>query len=264
VAAKSLRKSGIPVVTGIDDIWWKTLRQKFASIIFPFFKNFFFSHAWVTGPYQYEFAKRLGFKNSEIIHNCYSADIEIFNAAYKKSVEKKKKHYPHRFLYAGRIEFVKGIDLLIQAWNEIKELRKDWTLCIIGSGSLYHKIASFPDVIVLDFMQPETLAKEIENSGCYILPSRFEAWALVLHEFSAAGLPIICSDICGAAPVFLIPGYNGFIFKAQDINDLKQKMLKIINSSDDHLILMSENSHKAGQRISPEITAASFMSVFKE
>jgi len=260
-AVRPLRKIGIPVITGFDGIWWGTNKQRLASIIFPYFRNFFFSHAWVAGPYQFEFAKRLGFKNTEIIFNCYSADIKLFNSAYEDSIEKKKEKYPHRFLYAGRLESIKGIDLLINAWNEIRENNKDWELCIIGNGSLYNYVASNPNIIVLDFMQPELLIREIENAGCYILPSKFEPWALVLHEFSAAGLPVICSDICGAAPVFVTPEFNGFIFKSCNVSDLKQKMLKIINSSDDELILMSENSHKIGQKITPEIAAASFMSI---
>lgn len=260
-AVRPLRKLGVPIVSGFDDIWLKTLRQRLASIVFPFFRKLFFSHAWVTGPYQYEYVKRLGFENIEIIYNCYSADIAIFNKAYCASIEGKKVKYPHRFLYAGRFESVKGIDILIQAWNEIKENKKDWELCIIGNGSLYDYIASNSDIIVLDFMQPELLVKEIEHAGCYILPSRFEPWALVLHEFSAAGLPIICSDVCGAMPVFVTPGYNGFIFKSCDVNDLKMKMWKIINSSDEELIRMSENSHKAGQKITPEMSAASFISI---
>ena len=260
-AVRPMIKTGVPVVSGFDDIWWKTTRQRIASMIFPIFRKLFFTHAWVSGPYQYEYAKRLGFKNTEIIYNCYSADIELFNNAYDESIEKKRVKYPHRFFYAGRFESLKGIDILIKAWNEINTLKKDWELCMIGNGSLYDSIASNSDIIVLDFMQPEILAKEIEHSGCYILPSRFEPWALVLHEFSASGLPIICSDICGAAPVFVTPGYNGFIFKSGNVNDLKKKMLKVINSSDGELIRMSEDSHRVGQKITPEMSAASFVSI---
>jgi glycosyltransferase involved in cell wall biosynthesis len=260
-AVRQLRKTGIPVVSGFDDIWFKTLRQRIASILFPLFRKMFFSIAWVSGPYQYEYVKRLGFKNAEIIHNLYSADLEIFNTAFKESFAKKKMKYPHRFLFAGRFVSLKGIDLLIKAWSIIKEQKKDWELYIIGNGPLHDFITCQAGIVVLDFLQPDKLAKEIEYSGCYILPSRFEPWALVLHEFSAAGLPIICSDICGAAPVFVTPGYNGFTFKSGNEQDLAQKMLRIINSSDDELFLMSENSHKIGQKITPEITAASFMSV---
>jgi hypothetical protein len=62
---RPLRKQGVPVVTAFDDIWFK-IRQKngFWYYFFPFkLKSYwYFSHAWVAGPYQYEFAKQLGLK----------------------------------------------------------------------------------------------------------------------------------------------------------------------------------------------------------
>jgi glycosyltransferase involved in cell wall biosynthesis len=263
VAVRPLRKLGIPVVSGMDDIWLKTLRQRIASILFPPFRKLFFSHAWVAGPYQYEFAKRLGFKNNEIIHNCLSADIEIFNLVYKESIEKKKEKYPHRFFYAGRLESNKGIGILIQAWKGIRENKKDWELCIIGNGSLHDYVASNSEIITLDFMQPENLVREIENAGCYILPSIYERWGVVLHEFSAAGLPIICSSFCGSAPFFVTHNFNGYVFRTNNIEDLEKKMLRIIDSTDEELIKMSENSHLNGQKITPQMSAASFMSILE-
>ena len=262
-AVRPLRKMGVPVVTGMDDIWWKTARQRVASFLFPPFRKLFFSHAWIAGPYQYEYAKRLGFGNNEIIFNCLSADIELFNSVYERALLKKKMNYPHRFLYVGRFEDIKGVDILVKAWDELSKsgLKNDWELCVIGNGTLNSYISGFPDIKLVNFLQPEILANEILNYGCFILPSRKEQWSLVLHEFSVAGFPIICSDICGAAPVFVTPGYNGFIFKSCNVDDLKKKMLKIIDTSDDELNIMSERSHKLGQKITPEIAAASFMSV---
>ena len=260
-AVRPLRKKNIPIVSGFDDIWFKTTKQRIASIFFPFVKNQFFSHAWVPGPYQYEFVKRLGFKNDEVIFNCLSADIEIFNAAYQNSIMRKKQEYPHQFLYVGRFEPIKGVDILVQAWNNIQKDKKNWELCMIGNGSLIDDIKKNPTIKVLDFMQPEELIDEIKKTGCFVLPSRKEQWALVLHEFSSSGIPIICSDTCGAMPFFMIPGYNGFTFKTLDVDDLTNQMLKLINLDDSELVEMSENSHKLGQRITPEISASCFMSI---
>lgn len=259
------RRKGIPIVCGFDDIWLKTIRQKIASVIFPIFKYFFFSHAWVAGPYQFEYAKRLGFKNNEIIYNCLSADVNIFNNVFQNSFTNRRSNFPHRFLYVGRFEPVKGVDILVKAWTKLinSGQTKDWMLTFIGNGSLINELRNDKSVIIKDFMQPEQLVEEIGNCGCFVLPSRNERWAVVLHEFSAAGMPIICSDICGALPVFVVPNYNGFVFKTLDIDDLSNQMLKIISLKDVDLIKMSENSHKLGQRITPEISASSFMSIIE-
>jgi glycosyltransferase involved in cell wall biosynthesis len=262
-AVHSIRKKGGMVVCGFDDIWFKTLKQRIASLLFPLFKKLFYSHAWVTGPLQFEYAKRLSFKNEEIIYNCYSADTEIFNNVYLNSKKDKEEKYPHKFLFVGRFENVKGIDTLIDAWSSIKESRKgkDWELTLIGNGSLNEKISKSNHYKTIDFMQPSDLVSEIKNYGCFILPSVFEPWALVIHEFVAAGFPIICSDICGASAVFVIDGYNGYTFKAGNKEDLEKQMLKIINSSDKELMQKSYKSNLLGKKITPELTAASFMSL---
>lgn len=261
MVVRLLRKKGLTVVTGLDGFYRKTLKQIAATLFFPFVRTLFYSHIWVAGPYQYEFAKRLGFKNNEIIFNFYSADIHLFNEAYKSSLTLKEENYPHRFLFVGRFEHVKGIDVLIQAWENLKEHRKDWKLSFIGNGSYSRKLKENSDILVLDFLQPEKLINEISSSGCFVLPSRFEPWGVVLHEFAAAGLPIICSDNCGASPFFIIPNFNGYIFNFTDIKTLEDSLLKIINTPDEELLVMSRNSHVMGQRITPEISAASFVSL---
>ena len=265
-AVRVLRKNKLPVVVGSDGIFFNTIKQNFATLLFPLFKNKFYSHYWVPGPYQYEFAKRLGFKSNEIIFNCYSADIELFNRAYDNYQNKKKENYPHRFLFVGRIEESKGIDLLVAAWNKIcfRQENKDWDMLIVGNGSLSYLLENNKNIIFKSFLMPEDLICEIESAGCFVIPSRYEPWALVIHEFSAAGLPVICTNVCGAAPVFVTSGYNGYVMNSNDIQDLEKKMLAIINSSDDQLVLMGERSHNLGQKINPAITAASFISVLKD
>lgn len=263
-AIRKLRKLEKPVVTGFDDIWFSTLKQRLASLIFPFFKKTFYSHAWVAGPYQFEYAKRLGFAANEIIFNCLTADISLFNEVYEDTLEVKQEKYPHKFLYVGRFEKIKGTDLLAKAWKNLKEkgVTKDWDLTLIGNGTLEEELRKYEDIIsIKGFLSPEKLAEEIKAYGCFVLPSRAEAWSLVIHEFAAGGYPILCSNICGAAPVFVIENYNGFTFNVNDIPDLESKMLKIINSSDKELIEISQRSHQMGQKINPTVAASSFMSV---
>ena len=264
LVAKVLRKKGIPVIAGSDTQWKGNFKQYIASVIFPITIKKYFSHIWVAGPYQYEYARKLGFRKNEILFNCLSADVVSFNTAFLSFSEIKKNAYPHRFLFVGRLENVKGIDLLIKAWRQLKEISHDWELCLIGSGALKDYLQKEPDVIVKDFLQPNELIREVEKSGCFILPSRQEPWALVIHEFAAAGMPIICSDICGAAPVFVVPSYNGYIFENNNVEDLIKAMLKIIKKSDQDLLSISEKSHKIGQKITPEIVAASLLSVLKK
>ncbi len=266
-AAKALRKCETPVITGFDDIWYYTLRQTVASWIFPLMiKKKFFSHAWVAGPYQYHYAKRLGFKDNEIIFNLLSANCELFEdkTKFQKEIFSDRKK---TFLFVGRYHEVKGLLLLIDVFDSLSEKNKDWNLKLIGNGPLESELneraAVNPNIIVRDFMQPDELAAEIRGSDVFILPSNHEPWGVVIHEFCAAGMPMILSDCCGAAPVFLIHGYNGFLFKDKSFDSLREQMSKMMAMKPEDILEMGKRSYKLSKRITPEISAASFMSVLK-
>ena len=259
---KQLRLDGRPVVVGFDDQWHGTLKQ-WLAIILGRVGNFsqFYSHAWVAGLYQFEYARRLGFEKKNIVYDLYSADLRLFNQAYHDSIENKQNHYPHRFLFVGRFEPVKGLDVLLQAWQQLGVKKDDWVLHLIGNGSLKTQLEATAGVVLKDFMQPEQLMQEVANAGCFLLPSRGEPWGVVVHEFAAAGLPLIVSDVAGAASTFLISGLNGFSFKVNDPKALANRMHQIINKTDQELHAMAISSHALSQRITPETSAGNILSV---
>jgi glycosyltransferase involved in cell wall biosynthesis len=257
-----LRKKEIPIIALSDTSYQGTWRQRLGSIYFKVFYRKAFDYLWVAGAYQYEYGKRLGFRNSEILFNSLTADLAIFNGIYHATITDKEKKYPHQFLFVGRFAKEKGLDVLIEAWDKV-QYKKDWTLRFVGNGPMKAQIPQQRTVDIHDFVQPDEFEALVAQAGCLILPSIQEPWALVLHEFAAAGLPIICSDACGAMPVFVISGYNGYTFASTKVSLLQEAMQKIINSSDDELLNLSQRSHQLGQRIDPETTAARSLSVLK-
>lgn len=250
-----LRRKNIPVVSGLDNQWQGTLKQRFGILLMRLYLKRYFSHVWVAGPYQFEFAKRLGFKKDNIIFNLYSADIEKFNTNSLDTHQESLK-----FLFVGRLEEVKGVRDLLKAWSDFP-YKENSSLTIIGDGSLQDLVRQENDVNHLNFLQPQELAEEVKLYNCFILPSLFEPYGVVIHELACAGMPIIASNQCGAAPVFIIPDYNGYIFKAGDYKALLEKMIMMHEKSNDELIKMKKNAFKRSKLISPEVSAASFLSV---
>lgn len=260
-----LRKQGKIVVSGFDDQWHGRLRQHIAAFLgkFRFFSRYY-SHAWVTGVYQYEYARKLGFQKQEILFDLYSADLMLFDSAYEEFLEQKNYNYPHKFLFVGRLEPVKGLDCLLRAWRSLDNDRRDWQLYIIGNGSLKEELSNAKDIVIKEFMQPCNLIREVAGSGCFILPSREEPWGVVVHEFAAAGLPIIVSDTVGAASTFLVDGFNGYSFRANNADFLSECMRRVIALSDDQLLFMGKASHELAHRITPHTSAANLLSVLSK
>lgn len=250
------KKSHIPVLAG-SDTQWKGGKQ-WLNVIFSSFRHkCWFSHILITGLWQYEYARRLGFSQYQILQPNYSADTSLF---FKVDIEKKKKLYPKNLLFVGRFSEVKGLLSLLSAWKSISD-KKAWNLTLIGNGSLKEVLQEYSDITVKDFMSQEDLVMEMQNSGALILPSIFEPWALVLHEAAAAGLPILASRCCGAVPYFVLENYNGYLFVPDDIASIDLAINRLINSSDEQLITMSYRSRELSRRITPDIVANSLLSV---
>jgi len=258
--AKKLRSSlDVPIVSYSDTQWYGTIRQKINALISPFHVKKAFSHIWVAGLYQFEYARKLGFKKESIILNSLTADVDLFQ---KISIESKEKKYPKNFLYIGRFSPEKGLDILVSAWNDISN-KKDWTLTLIGDGVLKEKFLNEDSIIVKDYMNQKELLLEIEKSGCFVLPSIVEPWALVLHEAAVSALPIICTNICGAAVHFVIDNYSGFKVSPNDVSQMKVALERIISMDNKKLLDFSLRSRELGLQITPEISISSLKQLVK-
>lgn len=256
--AKFFRKNtSIPVISPIDSQYLGTLKQKIGFLLSPLIIKPYFSHIWVPGVRQYYFAKRLGYDNDNLLMFSLSGNIDLFQNV---QISIKEDNYPKSFLFVGRYHKVKGLNNLIDAWKSIKD-KKGWTLKLVGNGPMRSELEGVEGIEVYDFMQQDELVKIAQDSGCFILPSSYEPWALVLHEFSAAGLPIICTSACGASPHFVVDGYNGYTYRANNLRALKGHMENIIHSETDKLIHMSYNSRNLSSYVTPEISAKSLLSV---
>lgn len=255
------KKKGIITIAASDTQWMGTLRQKIASFIARYYHHKKFDYLWVAGPRQFEYARRLKYKNNKILYNSLSADIDLFKKEFDLNFRCKNQEYPRTILFAGRFSKEKGLESLLEIFNELNKQNFKWKLILVGDGPLKSEIYKNKNVEVLNYMQPEELPAIIRKSGFVILPSISEPWGLVIHEFAAAGLPIICSEQCGASTEFVINGYNGFTFDSKNRNSLKDILASLSHISDEELITMGKNSHRLSQRITPESAAANFMSV---
>ncbi len=260
--AKSFKKK-IPVVIGLDNQWTGSLKQQVACFISRFTIIRIFTHCWVPGQKQRSYALKLGFKPERIKDGYYSADVDLFLNMADKSLPAKKAKYPHRFIYAGRYYKFKGINDLWKAFIEWQNKEQsDWELWCVGTGT--EVPAEHPKIKHIGFVQPENFASIIENGGVFILPSHFEPWGVVLHEFAAAGFPLIASDAVGAGEAFIKVDENGYLFKSGDSEGLKALMKKIASKTDEQLLKMGYLSREKALSITPAKWAETAMNIIKE
>ena len=262
--AFNLRQRNKFVVCCLDNHWKATFKQ-FVNCFLGKVGLFrlFFSHIWVAGNYQYEYATRLGFKRNAILRDLYSAEVSLFQREFLQRKGEKSKNYPYRFLYVGRIEPVKGVHLLLSAWQKFKGNRRyqKWELHLIGDGSLTPLFRDIRGVFTRPFCEPNEVAREMSEAGVFLLPSLQEPWGVVLHEAVAAGLPLVASDMVGAATAFLIPGSNGFSFEAGNEESLLEALTLIAENDHEGMVRMAGRSYDLSFRITPDTSAANLLSI---
>ncbi len=240
----------IPTVMTCDTHWTGSLKQRLAMIISRVTLLNIFSHAWVPGDIQKKYVLNLGFKAATIYTGFYSCDLNYFNSIYEAQKGQKKILFPKRFLYVGRYYEFKGIKELWQAFIELQqEQPNEWELWCLGAGDI--EPVAHPNIKHFGFVQPKDLANYTLQTGVFILPSRFEPWGVVVHEFAASGFPLLLSDKVGAKDAFLKEKENGFVFISGDINGIKESMKKIISLSDTELQHMGNVSNRLSKTISP-------------
>lgn len=204
-----------------------------------------FSDAWVPGIPQIEFAKKLGFTAERIYAGFYTADIEKWG---KMGEKLPLNPFPKRFVFVGRYVDFKGVNELWDAFGRISG--SGWELYCAGQGVLFPKRKEYPGIHHLGFVQPVDLDKFVGAGGVFVLPSHKEPWGVVLHEFAAAGYPLICSSKVGAVSAFLKEGENGYIFSPGSTDELEKVLLEVTELTDNKLIEMGRRSKELAAQIS--------------
>ncbi len=238
----------------MDNKWEGTIRQQAARLVTKFTLTKYFNFIWVPGEKQKHFAQKLGFAANQIQTGFYSADVPFFREQYLANMEKKRSDFPHRMIYVGRYYDFKGIRELWNAFIEAKkEMNNDWELWCLGKGDV--PPIEHPSIKHFGFVQPAKMKSFISSCGVYVLPSHVEPWAVAVHEFAAAGFPLLLSENVGAASAFLTEGENGFIFETKDTASIGNALKKIMQMKNAELIEMGNASAQKALSITPKIWA---------
>lgn len=171
-------------------------------------------------------------------------------------------------MYYAQLIKRKGADLLLKAYQNLKAEYKDIELFLIGSGIYKKELLkiinkeNLSDVLLLEDPGDDLVCKYYANSDIFVLPSREDVWGLVVNEAMSCSLPVIVSDAAGASGDLVKDGYNGFIFKAGDVEDLTSKLQKLIISSKLRGD-MGNNSKKLIANFDPKVTVSMFNQAIK-
>jgi glycosyltransferase involved in cell wall biosynthesis len=103
-----------------------------------------------------------------------------------------------RIVYAGRVVPHKHVQLLVNAFREVKKKIPAAELHIIGSGSglpsIRNSASTIKDCYVHGFLPEEQMIDLLKSAWLFVLPSEREGSGIVVLEAMAAGVPFVTID----------------------------------------------------------------------
>jgi len=148
------------------------------------------------------------------------------------------------YLYFGRLEPGKGVDLLIKAAKRLPKIN----LKIIGSGSqeaVLKKLAqNNTNIKFLGWQDKQDLAQQVADAEFVIMPSRaYETFGLAVLEAFSFAKPVIAANL-GALPELVKDRETGLLFDAGGIDDLSDKIKYLWGNHD-----LARQMGQAGQKM---------------
>ena len=192
--------------------------------------------AFYVGIHNKKYFLQFGLKENQLRFSPHSIDNDRFSKFPNDSDEniREKLGLPHSgtlVLFAGKFEPKKDPIGLLKAFQALSN--PNAFLLFVGNGQLEDELkdlvknSSRPGhVFFMDFQNQGSMPAIYRASDLYCLPSTGpgETWGLAVNEAMASGKAVLVSSKVGCAPDLVIPGANGDIFEAGNVQALQERL----------------------------------------
>jgi len=171
-------------------------------------------------------------KSIQIIHNPVQVTYENLKVDPEIELPSGK-----RLVAMGSLARQKGFDLLMPVFANLHKTFNDWSLIILGSGSLETELKQetirlgiegfvyFPGRVMNPF-------SVLSRCDLFVLSSRYEGFPNALLEAMACGLPPVSFD-CPSGPGEIIQqGINGYLVPPEDIKSMENTLYELMQDEE--------------------------------
>lgn len=170
-----------------------------------------------------------------------------------EKVKTEKRRDVFKILFVGRLEWTKGIDILIEAIRKIDKNildKKKVEFHIVWYGyqeneykELIRKYDLWKYIHFRWKITWENLIKEYKESNLFILPSRTEGFGITIIEAMISRIPVIATR-CGWPEDIIQNWFNWFLIEKENAWELSEKMAEFIEWRIENLEEIIENWYK--------------------
>lgn len=140
----------------------------------------------------------------------------------------------NQFVYVGRLDQLKGVDLLFKAWELFSP--EDDRLVVCGTGPMedwcreYVEKHQLNNVELKGFVDNKAAKRIIGESKALILPTQwYEGFPMTIVEAYSVGTPVMGSDL-GNTGSLVSEEKSGWKFKSDSVEELCEALQKAKNS----------------------------------
>ncbi len=175
----------------------------------------------------------------------------------------------HRVLAVGRLDYQKGFDRLIRAWDIVRKDGRfaDWRLDIFGQGEWHDMLQRMIDERSLQQSvrlnaPTRNIGAEYARSSLLVMSSNYEGFPMVMIEAMACGVPVVSFDYkCGPKDI-ICQGGNGLLVPEGDIRALADAMMEVMGDAA-RRERMSRNARLVAETYSEEAVMARWLRLFE-
>lgn len=257
----TFKTNGAKTICAMDTQWQGSLKQKLFVLAAPFIILKAFTHAWIPGGRQEEYALRLGFKMEQLLHHLYAPDTKLFAESFTQFLKNNSSIFPKTFLYVGRFEEHK-LGNFLRAFNQLSIAQlQGWKLHLVGEGSMdLSMFTSNSSITISKYLPQNKLASVAASSAVFCLCSSDEPWGTAVQEFASAGMPLLVSKQCGSGDSFL--RNNGILVDGNSLESIQHGIRSFIKLNDDQLFSMAAESHSLGITTNSDTWANELLELF--
>lgn len=145
-----------------------------------------------------------------------------------------RKPFLGRVCFVGRLDAVKGVPLLLEAFAAVRYRHPEARLTIVGDGPDRARLeAQMCDLELTEvvcfagYLDERAVARLLEEVDMLILPSFAEGLPVVLMEAMASRIPVIASRVAGV-PELVEDGVSGFLVPPSDLETLIERLDQLL------------------------------------
>ena len=163
-------------------------------------------------------------------------DTEEFNPAYRSQEYREAFGVgPDDLLltYVGRLAREKDLHLLLRAWEELRRMRGNAQLVLLGRGPLEEEIRrrAIPGVHTAGILRGRELAVAYASADLFVFPSPTETFGNSLLEAMASGLPSLAVS-AGGVVEFAQHGRNAWLVESGNGAALRIGLERLMRDGD--------------------------------